>query len=256
MGKDYNILDSMAGENARKTELKLKAFEASNDLTRIGHVRDINDIQDVVKATDYAFMKDPLKYSNLDMKVNAKEQSEDLVVCKVIVGGREIDFMINLSETNGLNKGDILRIDLDKEGKENQTEFSEDFLAHIEEKSGSLLKFADVEEILAGLGIKNYEDIVSEVNRKDGFKVDQKKAVEGINKNRGLGGENIKKEEVDNNTKDGNVTEEEQKEVDIKEAAQKAGIPQDAIEAFCEKYGIEKITGINFTSNAEELSQN
>ena len=255
--KDYNLLDSMAGEKAHKEMLKTKAYEASNDLSRIGGIRsiaDISKIQDIYKASDYAFMKDPLKYQNLDMKVNSTDKADGLVVCVVIVGGREMDFMINLSETNGLNKGDILRIDLDKEGKENQTIFSDDFLEHTSKKAGSLGKAVDAETILAGLGINNYEDIVREVNKKAGFEVDQKKAVEGINKNRGIGGTDVKEEVSDKINEEGKVGEED-REFSIEEAAAQAGVSVDAIQKFCEKNGIDKITGISFTKDSEKLSQ-
>lgn len=255
--KDYNLLDSLAGEKAHKEILKTKAFEASNDLSRIAGIKsiaDINKIVDIYKASDYAFMKDPLKYQNLDMKVNSTDKADGLVVCKVYVGGREMDFMINLSDTNGLNKGDILRIDLDKEGKENQTIWSDAFLEHTSEKSGSLGKVVDAETILAGLGINNYEDIVREVNKKAGFQVDQKKAVEGINKNRGIGGEDVGKEVNEKINEEGH-TEEEDKEFSIEEAAAQAGVSVDAIQKFCEKNGIDKITGINFTKDSEKLSQ-
>lgn len=255
--KDYNLLDSMAGEKAHKEILKTKAYEASNDLSRIGGIRsiaDISKIQDIYKASDYAFMKDPLKYQNLDMKVNSTDKADGLVVCVVIVGGREMDFMINLSETNGLNKGDILRIDLDKEGKENQTIFSDEFLEHTSKKAGSLGKAVDAETILAGLGINNYEDIVREVNKKAGFEVDQKKAVEGINKNRGIGGTDVKEEVSDKINEEGKV-EEEDREFSIEEAAAQSGVSVDAIQKFCEKNGIDKITGISFTKDSEKLSQ-
>lgn len=255
--KDYNLLDSMAGETALKESLKTKAYEASNDLARIGGIRniaDISKIKDIYKASDYAFMKDPLKYQNLDMKVNSTDKADGLVVCVVIVGGREMDFMINLSETNGLNKGDILRIDLDKEGKENQTIFSDDFLEHTSEKSGSLGKAVDAETILAGLGINNYEDIVREVNKRAGFKVDQKKAVEGINKNRGIGGNDVR-DEVSEKINEAGAIEEEDKEFSLEEAAAQAGVSVDAIQKFCEKNGIDKITGISFTNDSEKLSQ-
>lgn len=255
--KDYNLLDSMAGEKALKESLKTKAYEASNDLSRIAGIRsiaDISKIQEIYKASDYAFMKDPLKYQNLDMKVNSTDKADGLVVCVVIVGGREMDFMINLSETNGLNKGDILRIDLDKEGKENQTIFSDDFLEHTSDKAGSLGKAVDAETILAGLGINNYEDIVREVNKRAGFQVDQKKAVEGINKNRGIGGNDVRDEVSEKINEEGKV-EEEDKEFSLEEAAAQAGVSVDAIQKFCEKNGIDKITGISFTNDSEKLSQ-
>ena len=255
--KDYNLLDSMAGENALKESLKTKAYEASNDLARIGGIRniaDISKIKEIYRASDYAFMKDPLKFQNLDMKVNSTDKADGLVVCVVIVGGREMDFMINLSETNGLNKGDILRIDLDKEGKENQTIFSDDFLEHTSEKAGSLGKAVDAETILAGLGIKNYEDIVREVNKRAGFDVDQKKAVEGINKNRGFGGNDVR-DEVSEKINEAGALEEEDREFSLEEAAAQAGVSLDAIQKFCEKNGIDKITGISFTTDGEKLSQ-
>ena len=45
--KDYNLLDSMAGEKAHKEILKTKAYEASNDLSRIGGIRSIADISKI-----------------------------------------------------------------------------------------------------------------------------------------------------------------------------------------------------------------
>lgn len=255
--REYNLLDSMARERALKESLKTKAYEASNDLKRIAGINsiaDINKIKDIYKASDYAFMKDPLKYQNLDMKVNSTDKADGLVVCVVMVGGREMDFMINLSETNGLNKGDILRIDLDKEGKENQTIWSDNFLEHTSDKSGSLGRAVDAKTILAGLGINNYEDIVREVNKRDGFQIDQKKAAEGINRNRGLVGTDVREKVAEKGMEDGTITQEDE-EFNIEEAAAKAGVSIDAIQAFCEKNGINKITGISVTNDVENLSK-
>lgn len=240
----YNILDSMAGDKGLKENLKTKAYETSNDLKRIGGINsiaEISKIEEIYKATDFALMKDPFKYQNLDMKVNPTKESEDLVICIVKTeAGTEMAFMINLSETNGLNKGDILRIDLDKEGKENQTTWSDDFEEHLERSLGNTVS---AKAILEELKLNNYEDIIREVNKKDGFQMDKKEVVKGINEKNGV----TKKSE--------NREKEEDEEINIEEAAAQAGVSVDAIQKFCEKNGIAHITGISFTSDTQNLSE-
>ena len=262
MGK-MNLLDSMNGEENKKYLLKSKAYDVSNDLHKFG-VRDAKDINDIVYASDYVLMKDPFKYSNWDAKVNQQDELKGLVVCQVIVGGRQMDFMINLNKDNGLNVGDICRIDLDKDGKEAQTTFSDDFLNQVGKKlqeSGCLTKgitsqkdLAEIAEKLSSLDLRNYEDIVRQAAKGKGFQIDAKSFMK---KEKAAGRGDEYEVEGDEKSKDGKEVADEDEEINIEEAAKTSGTSVEAIEKFCKEQGIDPshIKGIKTTNEGKLLSK-
>lgn len=249
-------------------ENKMSALENSNKLR--GY--DINDITRVFKSGDFLALNDPLKIKNLEMYGIDNNVTDRILVAEINdkKRGHKVYQFVNTSDSNGLKRGDILTLDPDKEGKENQTEFDEDFAKYCIElvKKGipNIETVTTPDKLMEALGLKTYEDIIYMAARKSSVEKqisdrvrtvdDKRKLVEDLGADAGKAkdeNDNPLDEEIDEEGRPVKPEEEQEEGMTIEEASEVLGIPKIELEKIAGENG--KILGVRKTSDTAALSR-
>lgn len=260
-----SLVDRLNSGNTE--ENKMSVLENSNKLR--GY--DINDITRVFKSGDFLALNDPLKIKNLEMYGIDNNVTDRILVAEINdrKRGHKVYQFVNTSDSNGLKRGDILTLDPDKEGKENQTEFDEDFVQYCIElvKKGipNIETVTTPDKLMEALGLKTYEDIIYMAARKSSVEKQISDRVRTIDDKRklveDLGADTSKAkdendasldEERDEEGKTINA-EEEQEGMTIEEASEVLGIEKEKLREIAGDNG--KILGVKKTSDIDSLSR-
>lgn len=246
-------------------ELRMKALEHSNKLRAMG-VTDINYIERVYTAGDFVVFNDILKLQNWEYGIDANSNTN---LAQIIIAevpdrrrGYNVFQAINISDSEDMKQGDVFTLDPTQEGKEKGTEWDEQFVDYcisiVKEEMPNIDEIVSKKDIMKGLGLNTYEDLVYLAGKKNGFEQEIKNRIKTPGAKKlffaKVSADTSKVEYASKDTEREMQEEPEEEEaMTIEEASQYSGIEVEKLEAAFGKDA--KIVGVRTTTDIEGLER-